>query len=44
MDLMAEEVVSQEAVYRGEDLEGLQNVIFKVASTAKVSVRRTQEN
>lgn len=35
-ELTTEEGVSQEAIFRGEDSEGLRNVVFQVASTAKV--------
>lgn len=38
VELTAKEGVSQEALYRGEESDGLANVIFSVASTAKVSI------
>jgi hypothetical protein len=37
VDLTAKEGVSQEALYRGEESDGLASVIFSVASNAKVS-------
>ena len=36
MDLCAKEGVSQEDIYRGKASEGLSNVVFQVASIAKV--------
>ncbi len=41
VELTAKEGVSQEAVYRGEESDGLANVIFAIASTAKVRFQRT---
>lgn len=38
VDLTAKEGVSQEALYRGEESDGLANVIFSIASNAKVSL------
>ena len=36
VDLCAKEGVSQEDIYRGRPSEGLSNVVFQIASVAKV--------